>query len=178
MDDKVESIIDSAASYHGYIDLKEEQKSIIKHFIHGQDVFGCLPTGFGKSVCFLLLPYIFDNLRSKPIGTSQILVIAPLTSLMKDQVDSCSSRGICGISVTKENDNRANYEQILSGQYQVVYMSPEMAIGTQKWRSAMQNDKFSSRLCGLIIDEAHCVRKWLVLPMDYQVLNVILYVRS
>ena len=107
MDDKVESIIDSAASYHGYIDLKEEQKSIIKHFIHGQDVFGCLPTGFGKSVCFLLLPYIFDNLRSKPIGTSQILVIAPLTSLMKDQVDSCSSRGICGISVTKENDNRA-----------------------------------------------------------------------
>ena len=71
----------------------------------------------------MLLPYI--------IGTSQILVIAPLTSLMNDKVVSCSSRGICGISVTKENNNRANYEQILSGRYQVVYMSPEIAIGTK-----------------------------------------------
>ena len=68
--------------------------------------------------------------------------------------------GISGIAVTKGTD--VSWEKILKGKHQVVYMSPEMAIGTKKLRLALQNDDFSQRLCGVIIDEAHYVMKWLV----------------
>ena len=160
-DRDIEAAITRVSVSYGYPELKDEQKSILLSFLKGRDVFGCLPTGFGKSVCFLLLPMIYDVLNAKPVGTSAALVIAPLTSLMADQVDSCTSRGISAIAITTESDS-SHFGKVLSGQYQIIYMSPEMAIGTRKWRSALQDNGYQSRLCAVIIDEAHCVKKWLV----------------
>ncbi len=116
--------MDSVAAAYGYESLKDKQKSIIlTSFVKGKDVFGCLPTGFGKSACFLLLPSIFDRLHTQPSGTNMVLVIAPLTSLINDQVASCTLHGISGIGETKESD--VCFEDVMKGKYQILYMSPE-----------------------------------------------------
>ena len=57
---RISSIVSQASIACGYSELKEEQRSILTSFLSGNDVFGSLPTGFGKSVCFMLLPKAFD----------------------------------------------------------------------------------------------------------------------
>ena len=69
----------------GYRELKKKQEEIILRFISGNDVFGVLPTGFGKSLCYTCLSGIFDVLLENP-GYSIVVVVSPLTAIMKDQV--------------------------------------------------------------------------------------------
>ena len=49
---------------------------------------------------------------------------------------------------------------VVNGHYQVVYMSPEIIIGTRKWQATLQDDEYQARLCAIVVDEAHCVKKW------------------
>lgn len=81
-----------AAQFMGYQHLKEEQKLALKSFIGGRDVFVCLPTGYGKTLCYCLLPKVFDFFR----GTSQsvIVVVSPLIALMQDQVRAMAGHSI------------------------------------------------------------------------------------
>ena len=74
------------ASALGYPLLKDEQKTVLTNFILGCDVFAMLPTGFGKSLCYACLPRVFHSL----LGTTNsiVIVITPLTSIMKEQVNS------------------------------------------------------------------------------------------
>ena len=75
------SVIRTTAASFGYI-LKEEQESALKTFVSGRDVFVSLPTGAGKSLCYGLLPSIFDTLRNVQ-KASIAIVVSPLISLMK-----------------------------------------------------------------------------------------------
>lgn len=70
----------------GYKGMKSEQLQIVESFVTGHDVFGVLPTGYGKSLCYACLPAVFENLLHKPSGFSIVLVVSPLVALMKDQV--------------------------------------------------------------------------------------------
>ena len=76
-------LIYESASLLGYT-LKEQHR-IITSFVRGEDVFGVLPTGFGKSLCYQCLPFIFDGKRDDGLS-SVIIVITPLIAMMKDQV--------------------------------------------------------------------------------------------
>ena len=72
-----------------YEELKDEQKEAVKAFANGKDVFVSLPTGYGKSLCYQILPVLFDALRGQPerqTVSSIVVVVSPLTSIMKDQV--------------------------------------------------------------------------------------------
>ena len=93
----------SVCDQHGY-KLKKEQEEAIRKFISGKDVFVCLPTGYGKSVCFMFLPEIMDVVHSRISRTSIVLVVTPLTSLMKDQVDACISHGVKAVAVSSETE--------------------------------------------------------------------------
>ena len=77
-------VSDSVVRSLGYISLKSEQKAVIKDFVMGNDVFAVLPTGYGKSLCYVCLPGVFDEIFD--CTTSIIAVVTPLTSIMKDQV--------------------------------------------------------------------------------------------
>jgi len=81
----------AAAADLGYHTLKEEQLKIVTAFIQGRDVFAVLPTGYGKSLCYCCLPLAFDKLSaetetSQPSSGSIVVVVTPLTAIMKDQV--------------------------------------------------------------------------------------------
>ena len=77
----------SAAKDLGYPDLKPEQLDVVETFVKGRDVFAVLPTDFGKSLCFACLPIVFDKLLGS-VGEERsiVVVVTPLTAIMKDQV--------------------------------------------------------------------------------------------
>ena len=68
MAESIDEVVSSVAGEYGYTQLKAEQKSVIVSFVKGKYVFGSLPTGFGKSICYMLLPMIFDVLKTKFIS--------------------------------------------------------------------------------------------------------------
>ena len=74
----------------GYEDIREKQSEVVESFLNGHDVFGVLPTGYGKSLCYACLPAVFDYLR-KPKDPSIVVVVTPLVAIMKDQVCSVNA---------------------------------------------------------------------------------------
>lgn len=84
----METVIDVAAKKLGYESVKAEQMQVMSKFVEGNDVFAILPTGFGKSLCYLCLPIVFDMLQDHPSqkDLSIIVIVTPLTALIKDQV--------------------------------------------------------------------------------------------
>ena len=86
----------AVATSLGYSRLKREQELA---FTSGKDVFVSLPTGFGKSVCYALLPNVFDSIRGVE-KASVAIVISPLISLMKDQTTTFNKKGVPSVSVT------------------------------------------------------------------------------
>ena len=88
------TIIDEVAASLGYTSLKEEQKKALFSFVAGRDVSVSLPTGYDKSLCYALLPFIFDVKRGLVEKKSVVMVVSPLIALMKDQSSSFTHRGI------------------------------------------------------------------------------------
>ena len=81
---EVASALSRAATKLGYSTLLPQQERVVRAFVQGRDVFVSLPTGSGKSLCYCLLPLLFDGSQRKSI----VVVVSPLISLMKDQVRS------------------------------------------------------------------------------------------
>lgn len=133
---------------------------VITEFVSGRDVFAALPTGYGKSLCYGCLPRVYDDLRS--CSGSIAVVVSPLLALMKDQVESFKKRGISAAIVTSESDAESERIKsgVLEGRYQLVFISPEQLIVKEKFRCMCQNEIYTERLVSLVIDEAHCVKKW------------------
>ena len=84
-DEALKTIVGRAAQNLGYDNVKAEQMKVVASVVHGRDVFAVLPTGFGKSFCYSVLPYVYDQLYPG-MQQSIILVVTPLTAIMKDQV--------------------------------------------------------------------------------------------
>ena len=141
--------------------LKPEQRASIKAVYEGKDVFVWLPTGFGKSVCYEALPFVFDfKLRTN--APCLALVISPLISLMVDQVVSLRRRGVKAAIINTsgtgvEKELLATDDDLLS--CSLLFGSPEAVVGS-RWREEIEKSAISSRIIAVVIDEAHCVSKW------------------
>jgi superfamily II DNA helicase RecQ len=144
----------------GYAELRPNQALVVKHFLGGKDVFVCLPTGSGKSLCYCLLPKVFDIFRgSKSIETQSIvIVVSPLVALMKDQVKQMTERNMRTIYVGDVDSETEN--EVCDGKYQLVYLSPEALLTNMTWRDMLQSPVYQQNLVALVVDEAHCVKKW------------------
>ncbi|XP_028410500.1 uncharacterized protein LOC114533199 [Dendronephthya gigantea] len=137
----------------------EEQKEAIKAFFQNKNVLVNLPTGFGKSLIYQCLTIVGDVLHKKPRGSSVIVVISPLRSLMNDQVAYLQSVGVPAIAITDEEDPET-VEQVMNGIYIVIYGSPECLLSMSTWRGIFQCESFRKMLIGVAIDEAHCIVQW------------------
>lgn len=140
-------------------DLLPEQQEAIKAFFKGKNVFVDLPTGFGKSLIFQSLPIVADIVSGKPRGSSVIVVISPLRSLMEDQVQYLNSICIPAIAITDVEDPEI-IQQVLNGNFLVVFGSPECLLSTALWRGIFKSESFSEMLIGVAIDEAYCITQW------------------
>ena len=154
----VDLAIDEAASRLGYDKVKLEQRQAIRGIIEGNDVFVALPTGYGKSLCYALLPLVFDLYYRRPPSTSIVICISPLVSLMQDQREKFSPRGLT-VDYVGSSDEGA-HERIKQGMCQLVYVSPEALLCCLHWRELLRTELWQKNLVALVVDEAHCVQKW------------------
>uniref|UniRef100_A0A1X7UPI7 DNA 3'-5' helicase n=1 Tax=Amphimedon queenslandica TaxID=400682 RepID=A0A1X7UPI7_AMPQE len=144
----LDSIIRCCAHSCGYEDLKKEQKNAITTFVEGNDVFVCLPTGFGKSVCYFCLPLIFDALNSKT-SLSVAPVVSPLVALMNDQVQSLTDRGITAIMCSGISECELSRSLIREGMYWIVFVIPEILFDRSWTTSTMARWKEVMRILGM-----------------------------
>lgn len=143
--EQTQTFLKNVFGYDGFRPLQEE---IINRTIDGKDSFVLMPTGGGKSICFQIPAMVFDGIT---------IVVSPLISLMKDQVQALKSNGIkadffnSSISPHEENEviNKA-----INGDLQLLYLSPEKLISVRNTWLKKLNIKL------VAIDEAHCVSMW------------------
>ena len=116
----MEAAIASSCAMMGVAELKEKQKDAIKSFVEGNDVLVILPTGYGKSLCFALLPLVFDYLRGEA-NTSIVICVSPLTSLMMEQRTRFSHRGLSAEFVGELQTDSKSMRNFEEGNVQLLY---------------------------------------------------------
>ena len=136
--------------------LKTQQEESRFYFVKGNDVFVSLPTGFGKSLCYILLPAVFDALW-KQSKKYIILVVSPLIALMNDQLDVLNAMKITAAKLSSSNSLELN--NIKKGHIQVLFISPENLVALE-WQNMLASSVYRSNLIGFVVDEAHCIQKW------------------
>ena len=132
----------------GYNNFRPLQEEIIDRTIEGKDSFVLMPTGGGKSMCFQVPALVFNGIT---------IVVSPLISLMKDQVQALKSNGIkadfFNSSISTEEENEV-ITKAINGDLQLLYLSPEKLISVSDTWLRQLNIKL------VAIDEAHCVSMW------------------
>ena len=159
--DNNREIVVRAASSLGY-SLKPEQEQAILAFVSGNDVFIAVPTGYGKSLCFGVLPRAFDLKRGVQ-SQSLVMVVSPLVALMRDQAASFASKGVTAACISDKDDHHSTKltrRGIKRGDFQLIFVSPEALFATLEWRKMLCNDVYRTNLVAFVVDEAHCVKKW------------------
>lgn len=137
------------SQYFGYDTFKEGQEKIITAVVKGQDVLGIMPTGGGKSLCYQLPAIQLPGLT---------LVISPLISLMKDQVDALGEMGIPATFLNSSLDDvsyQKRLEKIRDNQYKLLYIAPER-LCAPAFVDLVQQLEVSM----VAVDEAHCISQW------------------
>src|SRR6266550_5274747 len=135
--------------HFGYDQFRPLQEEIIRDALAGRDVFVLMPTGGGKSLCFQLPALIRQGLT---------IVVSPLISLMKDQVDALQTSGIPATylnSTLDRHEATARWRGLHRGEYRMLYVAPErLMLDTFLERAVNWN------IAQVAIDEAHCIREW------------------
>ncbi|WP_332849221.1 DNA helicase RecQ [Bacillus sp. FJAT-45037] len=146
---KFEMATDLLKRYYGYHSFREGQQGIIEKVLEGKDTLGIMPTGGGKSICYQIPALVLEGVT---------LVISPLISLMKDQVDALLELNIPATylnSTLSTSEEEYRISGILAGEYKLVYIAPERLHQPHFMRLCQELP-----LSFVAIDEAHCLSQW------------------
>lgn len=144
-----QAALEALTRYFGYDSFRPGQQGIVEALLAGRDVLGVMPTGAGKSVCYQI---------PAALSPGATLVISPLISLMRDQVDALNDLGLPAafINTTQTPDEQAMvFAQAAAGQIKLLYMAPER-LETGRFRDFAARTPISL----IAVDEAHCVSQW------------------
>ncbi len=135
--------------YFGYDEFREGQEQLIDSILSGRDTLGIMPTGAGKSLCFQIPALMLEGIT---------LVISPLISLMKDQVEALNLAGVHA-AYLNSSLSMAQYYKALQyakeGRYPIIYVAPERLVTEEFLDFALH-----TQISMVVVDEAHCVSQW------------------
>ena len=146
--DKSASMRETLKTYFGYDNFRPLQEEIIRHILNKQDALVLMPTGGGKSICYQLPALLCE-------GTA--VVVSPLISLMKDQVEALLANGIAAGALNSSNDETENANlrrACIEGRLKLLYISPEKLLAEKDYLLRDMNISLFA------IDEAHCISQW------------------
>ena len=144
-----EAALGALKQYFGYDSFRPGQQGIVDALLDGRDVLGVMPTGAGKSVCYQIPAALMPGVT---------IVISPLISLMRDQVDALNDLGLPAafVNTTQTPDEQAVvFAQAAAGQLKLLYVAPER-LETGRFRDFAARTPISL----IAVDEAHCVSQW------------------
>lgn len=144
-----ETALGALKQYFGYDSFRPGQQGIVDALLDGRDVLGVMPTGAGKSVCYQIPAALTPGVT---------IVISPLISLMRDQVDALNDLGLPAafVNTTQTPDEQAMvFAQAAAGQLKLLYVAPER-LETGRFRDFAARTPISL----IAVDEAHCVSQW------------------
>lgn len=141
--------LDILKQYYGYSSFREGQEDIIREILNGNDVLTIMPTGGGKSICYQVPALLLEGIT---------LVISPLISLMKDQVDNINNLGIKSAYINSSLSNieiNSILDEAARNEIKILYVAPER-LESQAFLELIASINVSM----IAIDEAHCVSQW------------------
>ena len=168
-------------SVYSEIVLKPKQVICLENLFLNKDVLAVLPTGFGKSLIFHLLPAL---LYAKKYGvpkdteniSSIIVVVSPLNALITNQISKLNTSGVRAsaldvkkLSHTEHEDDDDEYdcnfqlcdkEKLETGHYNIVFAHPESLVSCADGRKLMHSKPYQENVCAIVVDEAHCILEW------------------
>ncbi|MDB8793599.1 DNA helicase RecQ [Romboutsia sp. 1001216sp1] len=141
--------LDILNRYYGYTNFRKGQEDIINSIINNNDVLAIMPTGGGKSICYQIPAMVLEGIT---------IVVSPLISLMKDQVDTLKVMGIEAEYINSSLSN-SEYEKVLNNikndKCKILYVAPER-LDSSDFLTVI----YDKVVCQVAIDEAHCVSQW------------------
>ncbi|MDZ7834378.1 MAG: RecQ family ATP-dependent DNA helicase [Alkalibacterium sp.] len=145
----MKTIYETLKHYYGYDSFRPGQVELIEAILEGKDVLGVMPTGGGKSLCYQIPAIFMDGMT---------LVVSPLISLMKDQVDALQTMGVRAAYINSQlpyPEQRLIMEEASRGELDLLYVSPER-LGNQQFMAYAKRWQLNL----IAVDEAHCVSQW------------------
>lgn len=144
-----QAALDTLKTYYGYDRFRSGQERLIEAILDGRDVLGIMPTGAGKSICYQIPALLLDGVT---------LVVSPLISLMKDQVDSLNAAGIEATYINSSlsaSETSKRMRDVAAGHYKLLYIAPER-LESEQFRAMIRRLEVPL----IAVDEAHCVSQW------------------
>lgn len=136
-------------TFFGFNHLRDGQLQVIQHMVNGNDVFACMATGCGKSLCYQLAGIMLKGIT---------IVVCPMISLQQDQVNSLNKINLCATYINSELDygTVCNIKQDLQNKkYKFLYLSPEKLLSEDIMDFLLQIE-----ISMVVVDEAHCISQW------------------
>ena len=145
-----DELLTSLQKYFGYVDFREGQREVVEKILSGENILAAFPTGHGKSLCYQLPALMLPGVT---------VIVSPLTSLMKGQVDALHEQGIHAVALLNSSlswdEYRAELERLQRREIKLLYIAPE------RFRSRRFLNLFDlHQISLLVIDEAHCISQW------------------
>jgi len=153
----------------GNLKLKQKQKEALQAIVvNGQDCLIVLPTGYGKSLIYQMLPLLFDktnlSLNVTSEGKSIVIVFSPLNALIDDQINklssvgvACTSLRVCGADI---DERIFAIDDLQTGKFELIFPHPEVAVSNRQCRDHFLSSYYQRNVRAVVIDEAHCIIEW------------------